>query len=261
MDEMDDSMRECSPSSRVHNLPADWRTKPPKANQVPSGICVVECDASHKNGITGTSAIITLYGRDYGPSECAARSKGPIHAELVAVHKALLKLKQVKGNRRIHTLIIYTDCLYAWRFLENVWTPRRPYLRDILRDIAFSLQEIGNGDLKLVVCHTRTRHIRRIDRRATKKRKVEEVRQQAVVAERVAQVEAAIVRGRDVHVYEDDGQVFAYPRSNGNPPGFKVRLDPPSCSRSWWKYNWADKGPVVIDQRGRSPQQYPDIPE
>lgn len=242
-------MGEDSLSWRVYGLPNDWRTTPPKAHQVPSGICVVECDASHKGGITGTSAIIRLDGKDYGPSECAARSKGPIHAELKAVHKAILKLKKVRGKRRIHTLIIYTDCLYASRFLENVWTPRRSYLKETLIDIAASLRDIDDGDLKLVICHTSTRHIRRIDRRATKRRKEEELRKQAMVAGRVAKVEAAIVRGRDMHVYEEEGQFFAFPRLNGHPPGFRVSLDPPSCGCSWWKHNWADKESVVVNAR------------
>lgn len=233
----------------LSELPVDWQTIPPKVHQIPSGCCVIECDASHKNGVTGTSAIIRLRGKEHGPFECTARSKGPIHAELTAVHKALLTLRRVRGTQRIHTLILYTDCLYASKFLESAWTPRRPYMKEILSTIAGSLYEIDDGNLRMIVCHTRSKYIGRIDRRAMKKRKEEELKLRARIAERVAKIEAAIVRGREIHVYEEGGQYFAFPRTNGSPPGFEVSLNPPSCGCSWWRHNWAAKGMVAINAR------------
>lgn len=212
-------------------------------------MCGIECDASYKNGITGISAVISLDSRDYDPIDCAARSKGPVHAELTAVHKALLRLKQVKGNRRIHTLVVYTDCKYASMFLENAWTPKRFYLREILDKIALSLNEINDGRLEMIVCHTKTKHIKRVDRRATKKRKEEELRQKELVAKRVAKVEEAIVKGRDIQVYEKEGQFFAYPKLNGYLPGYRVSLEPLSCECPWWGHNWAKKGEVIINAR------------
>jgi len=230
-------------------LPTDWRTRPPEAHELPAGYCVIICDASHKDTITGISVTIRFNNEECGPFECTARSKGPVHAELTAVQKALAKLKLIKRSRAVHTVVIYTDSKYACNFLESAWNPKRPYIKGTISKIADTWNEINDGNTQLIICHTRTKFIRRIDRRATRKRKEEQGRKLLDIRKRVEHVEAAIVRGRDIHVDEVDDIFLAYPISGGSPPGYKVGLDPPSCECAWWRLRWANKGTAIINAR------------
>jgi ribonuclease HI len=230
-------------------LPSDWQTVPPDSTRLPEGCCVVICDASFKEGVAGISVSIRVNGNEYDPVEYYAKSKGPVHAELKAIEKALTRLKGLAASRSLHSLIVYSDCKYACNFLESRWTPKRGYIRDTVAAIATCLCELDNGDMEFTLCHTRTKHIGRCDRRAKRKREVELSKRKERVVERINHVETMIVRGREVIVSEYNGRFYAMPKSNGFPPGCIVNLSPVSCSCSWWKNHWGNKDLTVINAR------------
>lgn len=230
-------------------LPLGWQTVPPDASDIPAGCCAVICDASHKDGIAGISVSIRTKEREYEPVEFFAKTKGPVHAELKAIEKALGRLGKLAPSRSMRLLIVYTDCKYACQFLEGNWTPARGYIRDAVDAIEQHLYELDGGDMKFMLCHTRTRHIRRCDRRAKKKREEELSRRRDRIVSRIEEVETAIVRSRSIVIHESSGNYYARPFENGFPPGYEVSLEQPSCSCPWWNHHWGNKGDVVVNAR------------
>jgi ribonuclease HI len=233
----------------THLLPANWHTVPPKEHEIPQGCSVVICDASFKEGVAGISVSIRTNGKEYQPFEYSAKSRGPVHAELKAVEKALKRLCKLSPSRSVTSLIIYTDCKYACNFLEQRWTPRRGYIQDVMAGVNKCLHELNTGDLSLVICHTRTKHIRRCDRRARRRREEELDRKRDRVISRIMRVDATIARGREISINESDGYYYAVPKTNGFPPGYRVSLHPVSCSCPWWMHNWADKEEAAVNAR------------
>lgn len=223
-------------------------SRPPSIEEIPLGTCVIQCDASWKNGITGISTLIKGPNKQYDPIEYSSRSKGPIHAELTAVAKAIRRLSGLKILEKTDTILIYTDCKYACNFLEEIWTAKSDHIVQALSEIKESIDSLGGG-VEVVVLHTKTAHNRRIDRRAKKIRESIEEKKKEQIAGRIEAVENAMIRSRSVRVKEDKGGYRTMPEIGGFPPGYLVTLDPPGCECPWWMNNWADKGEKIIRAR------------
>lgn len=230
-------------------LPENWRMAPPQPSEVNDGWCVVICDASFKTGIAGISTLIRLNGKEYGPYETAARARGPVHSELTALKMALRRVSKLSIPTTIRGLVMYTDCKYACNFLEQLWVPRRGYMREIMADIGEAIRRIDDGHLTCYVCHTRTRYIKRCDRRARTRLDNELKNREDRVISRIKKVDAAIARGRSIRIIEFNGAFHALPRADGYLPGYRVSLYPPHCDCPWWVHNWGNKGEVVINAR------------
>ena len=231
-----------------NELPADWRSRPPSIDEIPEGVCVIQCDASWKNGVTGISTLISGSNKQYEPMEYSARSKGPIHAELTAVAKAIKRLSGLKILDKTRLVMIYTDCLYAFNFMEEIWTAKCDYIVEALSEIRESIDSLGEG-VDVVVLHTRTAHNRRIDRRAKKVRESIEERKREQIMGRIETVEVAMVRSRMIDIVETQNECRAMPIVGGFPPGYLVTLDPPGCECPQWMHNWANKGEKIIRAR------------
>jgi len=231
-----------------HQFPEDWRIRPPSIEEIPSGACVIQCDASYKNGITGISTIIKTQGKQYEPIEYSSRSKGPIHAELTSISKAIKRLSLLKLPNNTTSVLIYTDCLYAFNFIEEIWVAKCDYIKEALSEIEVAMLPLGDN-IDIVILHTNTKHNRRLDRRAKRKRESIESAKRKQIADRIERVETAIVRSREIMILENGNDYRALPRENGFPPGYLVTLDPPGCQCPWWKHKWAEKGEIIIRAR------------
>ena len=228
-------------------LPKGWEEKPPDSCEIPKGVYVIQCDAGYKDGITGISTLIKTHEKEYQPREYSARNKGPVHAELTAVCKALERVKTIR--KTIEVCIVYTDCLYAYYFLRELQIAKCYYIKEIIDGIRSEICEFENREIEVIICHTKSRNNKRIDRRAGKKRQEEENRKREQIDKRIETVERAITRGREIRIYESNGEYFAMPRNHGFPPGYKVSLTPLLCECPWWKHNWGNKGQHIVNAR------------
>jgi len=226
------------------DIPNDWYTAPPETEQVPSTVLVVIADAGYKGGVVGICVRLRARGRHYADKVTRARAKGAVHAELIAVKAALQSVRRLR--RRFETILVYTDSVYAYNFLKNVWTPRKPYICKVLGDIR-DLETRVDGEVEYV--QVRSKHIKAVDRRAGKIRKREEKRVADRIAQRKEKVQNCIAEGRKMHVEVAQGEYRVWPKIGGGPPGYRVTLDPPSCECPWWQKKWADKPPYVQKAR------------
>jgi len=227
------------------NIPPSWYDAPPDITEIPEGIFTIQTDAAFKGGITGTCSIIRCKGKEYAPKDHIARTKGPIHAELVSVQKGLQDIKKI--NKPVREIIVFNDNLFVYRFLIGEINAKKGYIVDVLSSIDDLLIEI-ESDVTFI--RMKSKKMKRVDRRALKKRKSEEKRHSTLVSERISKIEKFIVRGRsDVEIIKNGDEYRAIAKKGGFLPGYKVTLDPPFCECPWWKHNWGDK-PLQI-QRAR----------
>lgn len=217
-------------------IPGEWGNKPPSVDEIPERVVVLESDAGFKEGVTGVCTVIKSKGKEYSPIEYSARSKGPIEAELTAVKKGLERVNLLR--RDFDFVVVYTDCDSAFFFLSNLWEPNKDYIVKVIGRIRELERKIG---AEIVYVPTKTKYIRRVDRRAGKKRKIEEAKVAERVQERVHSVEKATIRGHGVIINEVNGEYFAMSKKNGFPPGYKVGLYPASCECPWWQNRWGNK--------------------
>jgi len=227
-------------------LPKGWEEKPPDSCEIPKGVYVIQCDAGYKGGITGISTLIKTHKKDYQPREYSARSEGPIHAELTAVCKAIRRLKTIRRQKEL--CIIYTDCLYAYYFLKELRTAKRPYIRGVIDDIRSEITEFDNLGVNIIICHTESKNIKRIDRRAGKKRQEEEKKKGKQIDRRIETVESAITRGSEIRIYESNGEYFAISERRSSTK-YKVSLVPLQCECPWWKHQWGNKEQYIVKAR------------
>ncbi len=233
--------------SAGEQLPEEWGEKPPDCYEIPKGVYIIQCDAAYKDGITGISTLLKTCKKEYRPREYSARSKGPIHAELTAVCTAIKRLGNIR--QEIAVCIIYTDSLYGYYYLRELWVAKRYYIQEVLENIKNEIDALHNRGIKVFICHTKTRNNKRVDRRAGKKRQEEEKRKGRQIDGRIEKVEKAIIRGRDVDIYKKNGEYFALPKKEGFLPGFRVSLAPIICECPWWKYNWGSQEPKIVNAR------------
>ena len=226
-------------------IPREWETIPPNISEIPEGIFIIQCDASWKRGISGISVQIKTKEMEYKPQEYSARSRGPVHAEMISVKKALQELRSIKRHKKM--VIVYNDNRYVYLFLKRLLPARRTYIKNVLNDIFSLLKEINCiVDFK----HTKSKYNRRVDRRALRKRKEVEALKNKQIEKRIARVERAIVRGREVKIVQQkDGTFRAMPKKGGFPPGYKVSLEPLSCECPYWQKKWANKDQYIIKAR------------
>jgi ribonuclease HI len=227
-------------------VPKGWEEKPPDKFEIPSGVYVIQCDAGYKEGIAGISTLIITSEKEYKLREYSRRSEGPVHAELLAIYCATKRLNTIRRN--ITACIIYTDCNSA-RNLLTTWQAKLPYIQDAVDKIKKETTKLKNCGVSVSICHTKTTNIRRVDRRAGKKRQREENRKQKQIDKRKEEVERAITRGKEVRIYESSGEYFAILRDGGFPPGYKVSLVPLMCECPWWKHHWGNKGQLIANAR------------
>ena len=225
-------------------IPNEWYKKPPNIENIPEGIFIIQADAAFKDGISGTAVIIKTRGKEYTPQAYSARNIGPIHAELTSIKKGLQRLKNIRKN--IKYVIVYNDNLSGYYFLTERWDGKRKYIKRVLEDIRKLVDEF-NGKVEFI--WVKGKHNRRVDRIAAKKRKKEKIKKEKQIQERVMKVEQAIVRGRDVQIYEKNGHYFAMTKKGGFPPGYKVSLDSLSCECPWWQKNWGNKPEYIQKAR------------
>jgi len=225
-------------------IPDEWYKEPPRMEEVPEGFFVVIVDAAFKNGITGTAVVIKTKGKEYSPQTYSARSRGPIHAELISIKDGLQRLRGIKKS--IKVAIVYNDNRYAYYFLKGIWIPRRKYIKETIENIYDLINELG---IKVEFIWTKGKHIRRVDRLAAKKRRKEEKRKEKQIQERVMKAEERIIRGRDVKIYEKDNKFFAMSGKGDSLHCYEVSLYPPSCKCRWWQKRWANKPEYIRKAR------------
>lgn len=228
-------------------LPEDWRVKPPNIDEIPEGVFIIQCDSAHKKGIVGISTLIKTSRKEYKPIEYSARTKGPVHAELTAIYKGLVRINSIR--RPIRRCIIYTDCLYAYYFLTKIWSAKRSYIEKIMNKIRNEIINLHEKETQVYICRTKSKYNKRVDKRAYRKRKREEAKKMRQILERVEKVEKAIIRSREIEILEVNDGYFAMPKEGSFLPGFRVRLDPPSCECPWWKHNWGNKAEYIVRAR------------
>jgi ribonuclease HI len=224
-------------------LPEEWYERPPSVEEIPEGYFIVQADAGYKNGITGISVIIKTKDHEYTPRDYSARTNGPIHAELTSIKKGLDRLKSIRKD--IKKVVVYNDNIYAYRFLARLWRGKRHYIKKILRDIRRIVNEL---DLDVEFIHIKSKHNRRVDRRAGRRRKSEEQRKIEQIQKRIMKVEEATKRGRGIPIEEKKGEYYAVSTSNPNKK-YSVSLSPPSCECAWWQNNWGNKGTHIQKAR------------
>jgi hypothetical protein len=76
-------------------------------------------------------------------------------------------------RRPIGGVIVYNDNLYGSYFLNGIWTARRGYIKETLRDINKLVHEL-KVDVRFICISAKCN--KRVDRRAGKKRKEEEIK-------------------------------------------------------------------------------------
>ena len=231
--------------SMVEKITEEWDSKPPNPREIPEGIFVIQADAAFKNGITGIAVRIKTKEKEYKPQTYSARNEGPIHAELTAIKKGLMRLKRIR--KKILRVVVYNDNRYAYYFLTNRWNAKKRYIKQVIEDIQNLVNELG---VKVEFIWTKGKHLKKEDKLALKKRKNEEQRKEKQIQERVMKVEEAIVRGRDVTIYKKSGEFFALSKKSESSQGYKVSLNPPSCECPWWKNKWGNKPEYI--QRARA---------
>jgi hypothetical protein len=227
-------------------LPKDWESKPPNIDEITRGVYIVQCDAGYKDGIAGISTLIITSEKEYKLREYSKRSEGPVHAELLAIYCATKRLNAIRRN--IIACIIYTDCNSA-RNLLTTWQAKLPYIEDAVDKIKKEIAKLKNRGISVSICHTKTTNIRRVDRRAGKKRQEEGKRKKKQIDRRKETVERAITRGREIRIYENNSEYFAMLKDKGFPPGYKVSLAPLGCECPWWKNKWGNKGLSIVNAR------------
>ena len=216
-------------------IPANWSQSPPEVKEIPEGWFVIMTDAGYRNSIAGICAIVRTNMKEYEPLKTTARCKGPTHAELIAIKKGLEKLNLIRKNKV--KIIIYTDCLSAFNFLNFLWFPKRTYIINVTDEIADLLDEF-NIDTEVI--HVKTKEIKRVDRLAGKERKKEEKRKQNQIQDRVDNMEKSIIRSSDIDILEDKGIYYALSSSNRNKK-YIVSLRPINCECPAWMQNWGNK--------------------
>ena len=226
-------------------LPKGWEEKPPDSCEIPKGVYVIQCDAGYKGGIAGISTLPITAGKEYRLREYSKRSEGPVHAELLAIYCATQRLNAIRCNKT--ACIIYTDCKNA-RDLLTTWHAKRPYIRDAVDKIKKEIAKLENRGISVCICHTKTTNIRRVDRRAGKKRKKEENRKRTEIDKRIETVERRITASRRIVIYEKGGEHFAISESKTS-TSYKVSLNPLRCECSWWTYNWGNKEQNIVRAR------------
>jgi ribonuclease HI len=225
------------------SIPREWQIIPPKPEEIPEGVFILQADAGYKGGITGISIIIRTKDKEYAPKEYSARSKGPVHAELTAIKKGLQSIRVIK--KPIESLIVYTDNKYGYKFLTGEWAPDRSYIENVMRDIS-SLSDSCDYDITYI--NVRGRYIKRVDRRSIRKRKSEESKKKVQIQERVMKVDEIFRRSRDIEIKEINNEYQAISDSDSKKT-YSISLKPLSCDCPWWLHKWANKGDGAIKAR------------
>ncbi len=225
-------------------IPQAWLEKPPGIDEIPECCFIVQTDAGFKNGITGVSVIIRTNGHEYNPVEYTARSKGPHHAEMTAIKKALIRLNGIKKQKNL--VLIYSDSKYACRLILGHWQPQRSYIKNCKSEVE---NLCTNTDCDVYLINIRNKYNKRVDRRALKARESEEQRKLEQIEKRIEKVESAIMRSRVILINETQGRYYASPKIGGFLPGNLVSLNPPSCNCPWWQNNWGNKSEVIKNAR------------
>lgn len=225
-------------------IPDKWYEEPPSIEEIPKGFFVVIVDAAFKKGITGTAVVIKTKRKEYAPQTYSARSRGPIHAELISIKKGLQRLRNIK--KHVKGAIVYNDNLYANFFLKGIWTPRRKYIKETVENIYDLINELG---IKVEFIWIKGKHIRRVDRLAAKERRKEEERKEKQIQERVMKIEERIIRGRSVKICERDNKFFAISEKGDSLHCYEVSLGPPFCECQWWQKRWANKPEYIRKAR------------
>ncbi len=187
---------------------------------------VLETDASFLpvDGVEGQAWRLTVNGREYKiKSKSRRHGKGPVVAEMKAVIDGMKEAAQ-RGAR---CLIVKTDNRWCAHVLVSLWKPKKDHTVPVAKQ-AMSLMD----QFKTVaIIHTRTKNIRRVDRRARRAAEARQADVERKISERLDKLQEIIQRAASVRLERMKGGW----RANGR---FNVSIYPPSCACQQWSLRW-----------------------
>jgi len=221
-----------------------WHLSPPDAKDIPVGVCVIQCDASHKKGIHGTGVLIKFKDKEFSLRGRSGRSKGPVQAELIAIKNGFIELKKAMNTRAITQVLIYSDNSCACDLINRVMTPHLKHIIETTQEIQEIISQHEHNGIKVHVQYTRARNQKRVDRRAAREREEAEKKVDSNKQKRIERISSANERSKSVHIIARNGTYYASSTNGG--PLFKVCIDPPSCECAHWQNKYSGKPPYVL---------------
>lgn len=218
---------------------------PPKKEDLPDGFILIKCDAGYKNRSTGLCISTETNIRNY--KDCLQKRccQGPVHAELKAIHLALIRANSLSNH--FHHCLIYNDNLYAHYFVHGIWIPVRPYISEIVGAINKEKRKLEEKGVSVFLFKTPAKYVKRIDKRAKNARLEREDEKLKQIAERKRRVIATIERSEGIAITITDEGMFAL--SSDRSTQYQVSIRPLFCECSAWQKNWGSKKPAAVYAR------------
>ncbi len=187
---------------------------------------ILETDASFlpADGVEGQAWRLTVNRREY-KLKCRSRrfGKGPVVAEMKAIVDGMKEAAQ-RGARH---LIIKTDNRWCAHVLVSLWEPKQ----DHTVPVAKQAKDIMNEFETVAIIHTRSKYIRRVDRRARRAAEARRADVERKKSERLDKFREIAQRATSVRLE----QTKSGWRANGR---FNVVVFPPSCTCQQWSLRW-----------------------
>jgi hypothetical protein len=218
---------------------------PPKKEDLPDGFILIKCDAGYKNRSTGLCISTETNKRNYKERLLKRCCRGPVHAELKAIHLALIRANSLSNH--FHHCLIYNDNLYAHFFVRGIWIPARPYILEVVSAINKEKLKLEEKGVSVLLFKAPAKYVKKIDKRAKKARLEREDEKSKQIAERKRSVIATIERSKGIAITITDEGMFAL--SSDRNKQYRVSIRPLFCECPAWQKKWGNKEPAAVYAR------------
>jgi hypothetical protein len=167
----------------------------------------------------------------------AVRGKGAIHAELLAVVRALRRTRSLRAQK----IKVSTDNMVVLKFLCRFIHPRKPDFVKLVEEAVLILDSFSD----VRVAHLRTTGMRRVDRRARRAAQMAREKKASTMARRAQRLRQRAEASKLVGLVCIQDRWIAAGQ-------FPVSLDPMSCECPDWSARWA-RVPIEGRRKNRVP--------
>ena len=229
----------------TQTFPLEWASVPPDRKDLPNGFILIKCDAGYKDKIAGLCVSTETNSRIFKDRVMKRCCRGPVHAELKAIHTALVRVNSLSNN--YHHCIIYTDSLYAHYFACGIWVPVRPYINKIIIMINEEKKKLNKKGVIVFIFKTPAKYVKRIDKRAKKARLEREDEKLKQISKRKSLIIETVERSDGIVISITDTGALAL--SSDGRKQYRVSIRPLFCDCPAWQKKWGDKTPAAAYAR------------
>ena len=173
----------------------------------------------------------------YNPKAISVKAKGPQHAELIGIYRALVYVNKYAGKNK--NVVVYCDSAFAIDICNNRSHGNREYIVKISEKI----EEIKKSFNSVSFVKADAKSSKQVDKLSKTARKRREGQLQERMRKRREQLTVNFQKAESIQIVDENGSYYAISARDGS-SRYAVSLDPVHCDCPSFSVRWKKVHPA-----------------